>query len=453
MRKHVKKALKHDFKVAGKTIPTLLIVGLFLVGGGSAALLSSFGTVSGTANVDQAVVLNGGDEFSFNGAQTAGETVIDTRTLQNNANVSAEVDFATEYVTGDSVEDASGVSTRYVEYFDDAGHDFNEYTSSAPDHTVSSGESIQTAIKDAETNDVIVVEDGTYDPFTVDKDVTVVAANAPDTADNASITGEKTGIEVTADGATVKGFNVDPADQDGPNARGILVKAKDVRVDSNYVHSVVSNDRAIGVYVYGHGTNTVADNTEVINNKVETVNGAQRNEGITINEDSDGSADSVRVSGNTVTGIGGTNQGISAAIAVDGGYAQDFEISLNRINDVSHQPTEQIPYSLAVYVTGYTNEGYGDGAVVTDNSFEVSGTTADVGTFDNSNAGNLDANNNWFGTNGMHVASDVDASWADVNTTVEANSEDTFGIINEFAINLAPGDYTVKTDVVPAAQN
>jgi len=59
MKEHAKNALKHDTKVLGKTVPTMIIIGLFLVGGGSAALLSSFGKVSGDADVQQAVTIDG----------------------------------------------------------------------------------------------------------------------------------------------------------------------------------------------------------------------------------------------------------------------------------------------------------------------------------------------------------------------------------------------------------
>jgi len=100
MKEHAKKALKHDTKVLGKTVPTMLIIGLFLVGGGSAALLSSFGTVSGDAEVDQAVVLNDETAFNFDTAQTAGETVVDTRTLQSNADVPTEIGFSTSCAKG-----------------------------------------------------------------------------------------------------------------------------------------------------------------------------------------------------------------------------------------------------------------------------------------------------------------------------------------------------------------
>lgn len=92
MKEHAKKALKHDTKVLGKTVPTMLIIGLFLVGGGSAAILNSFGTISGDATVTQAITFDDGDEltYSFEDQDTvAGETTTEVRGISNNADVAA----------------------------------------------------------------------------------------------------------------------------------------------------------------------------------------------------------------------------------------------------------------------------------------------------------------------------------------------------------------------------
>ena len=103
MKEHAKKALKHDTKVLGKTVPTMLIIGLFLVGGGSAAILSSFGTVSGTADVGQALTV---DSTAIDGEENpsvdasyhsddiaAGSTVTSEHRVQSNVDaVSATVE-------------------------------------------------------------------------------------------------------------------------------------------------------------------------------------------------------------------------------------------------------------------------------------------------------------------------------------------------------------------------
>ncbi len=97
MKDKAKNALKHKVEVAGKTIPTMILVGLFLVGGGSAALLSTYGTVSGTADVDQAVYIEGASDNTltagYDGDLTAGSTTYQQFTVANDANVSADVKF------------------------------------------------------------------------------------------------------------------------------------------------------------------------------------------------------------------------------------------------------------------------------------------------------------------------------------------------------------------------
>jgi hypothetical protein len=101
MKEHAKKALKHDTKVLGKTVPTMLIIGLFLVGGGSAALLSTFGSVSGNADVTQAVYFADGDAdtvdtevtTAFDGSLVAGQTTTTDFTLVNNATREANVEL------------------------------------------------------------------------------------------------------------------------------------------------------------------------------------------------------------------------------------------------------------------------------------------------------------------------------------------------------------------------
>jgi hypothetical protein len=99
MKEHAKKALKHDFEVAGKTIPTLAVALLFLVGTGSAALLSTFGAVSGDTTVDQAVTLNSNNVESQSASWaisdvTAGDSVSgEAQTLNNNLDEAVTVDL------------------------------------------------------------------------------------------------------------------------------------------------------------------------------------------------------------------------------------------------------------------------------------------------------------------------------------------------------------------------
>lgn len=102
LKESLKTAATHELSVLGKTVPTLAVAALLLVGGGSAAVLSSFGTVSGTADVSQAINLGDTANFAFDdGDNDVGETSATTREVNNNADVPANYQFETSgAVTG-----------------------------------------------------------------------------------------------------------------------------------------------------------------------------------------------------------------------------------------------------------------------------------------------------------------------------------------------------------------
>jgi hypothetical protein len=609
----IKSYLTHEISVLGKTVPTLAIAAVVMIGGASAAVLSSFGTVSGTADVQQAITFEDeSPKFNFDTeTQTAGERFIETKTLQSNANVSTSVSLVSrqgqpnvkdldksqytstfsgttedfgpndadipydlnvihyadktvwesnvegalevsrpfhvvrlevdadqdgdtdieKVVSGpdtteisqpfisrerlpvgtdyefkftfentrndnprynlvpqsggleDTVSDGAsveGIDTRVVEYYEDAGHDFSSYQDLVPENpevTVSNGDSIDTAIGDAESGDTILVESGDYDPFVVDKsDLTVVAANAPTSDSSADITGSANGIEIAegASGATVRGFNVDPSE--GKEGRGILVKAGDATVDSNYVHGVDAGDRAIGIYVYGHnGDNHAYDvsGTVVSNNLVEEVEAtgptgdddAPKSSGITVTENSgsDNSADDVSITGNTVRAIGGSTSGTSAGVEVDGGNAQNFRVTYNQISGIV---TADASVPTGVYVTGYTddedNPSFGSNHKISFNNLLNTEETGglEVGVLNISaavaNSGKLNARNNYWGSDGSvtgrtpQLEAAVDSSFEDKFTSeISAGQEDRFAVINDFAINLKSKNYAVETRAEP----
>jgi hypothetical protein len=477
----IKSYLTHEISVLGKTVPTLAIAAIVMVGGASAAVLGSFGTVSGTADVDQAVELKDESGFSFANEQTAGETLIETRTLKSNANVTTQIGFKTtckvdlnndgsssnsiEGNEADFSEDCKGIDTEYVEYYDDAGHDFSNYEAGYADgddnviYVDGSGSDIQDAIDNRVdgSTEAVLVADGTYDPITVNEDVTVVAENQG----GATIKGGDIGISITANGATVRGFEVQAAaGNDGePNSRGIDVLASDVTVKSNYIHSVSDEERPIGIHLWGNGQDV--SNTKVINNRVEDVEATtltpnledsdrdiSKAKGIAVSGGDSANANNVEISHNTVKDVGNKNTALASAINIYAG-AENFDVNSNVVGSVDHKVATDSPYDLGVYVSGYSNGEYGPNAVVTENNFvSTDSDQLDVATFDS--AGTLNAPDNWFGTNGIQAASVVDASWKlKSDTTIEAGTTDEFGIVNEFAINLEQADYELTTDIVP----
>jgi hypothetical protein len=321
-----------------------------------------------------------------------------------------------------------------------------------------SASSIQDAFDDdvTDSTEAVLVADGTYDPFTVDKDVTVVAENQG----GAVVKNGEIGITVTADGATVKGFEVqaDKGLDGSDNSRGIDVLASDVTVKSNYIHSVSDEERPIGVHIFGNGQDV--SNTEVVNNRIEDVRATglaatlsqdrdiSKAKGIAVSGGDSANADNVEISHNTVEDIGNKNTALASAINIYGG-AKDFDVSSNVVGSVDHKVATDSPYDLGVYVSGYSGGNYGSDAVVTENNFvSTDSDQLDVVTFDSS--GTLDAPDNWFGTNGIQTGSVTEASWKmKSDTSIEAGATDEFGIINEFAINLREDDYKLTTDIVP----
>ncbi|MFT4892989.1 MAG: hypothetical protein ACI8Z7_000782 [Candidatus Nanohaloarchaea archaeon] len=140
MKEHAKKALKHDVEVLGKTVPTIAVVALFLIGSGSAAVLTEFGTVEGTATVDAAILMNGQADYdnseSLADTTSGGATASDAYTLTNRANESIPISLAADtQIYDSSSEDASvvesdpeGVNTSFVYYTLKTASDSSDYS-------------------------------------------------------------------------------------------------------------------------------------------------------------------------------------------------------------------------------------------------------------------------------------------------------------------------------------
>ena len=151
MKEKLKNTLKHEVELLGRSISVLAIASLLVVGGASAALLNSFGTVDGQANVEQAITVNSegetelgtfGAQFEGSNSVTAGDVVSGVNTdsttteasftITNNLENSYNPEFTTT-VDGDTTTDlqftwdtegTSGdevVRTTYANYFPEAG--------------------------------------------------------------------------------------------------------------------------------------------------------------------------------------------------------------------------------------------------------------------------------------------------------------------------------------------
>jgi hypothetical protein len=232
MKEHAKKVLKHDTKVLGKTVPTMLIIGLFLVGGGSAALLSSFGTVSGEADVDQAIELDSPANFALSSLDV-GET--EAQTVSFSHNTDQPVSFQWEVTeTKDGSSDTQAFDTRVYRDFSYGPHSLTTETQN--DESAESG-SIEASMsdsgrvvfdlnapsdseKDVDLNSGVVVVDTDEDgetEFQIKQDsnsetVYYVPHNYDKAGDGSKDTGEKTEVlemeEIEVEETSVGSFEV-----------------------------------------------------------------------------------------------------------------------------------------------------------------------------------------------------------------------------------------------------
>ncbi|MFW6449746.1 MAG: hypothetical protein ACOCZ6_01720, partial [Nanoarchaeota archaeon] len=97
----------------------LFVIGIMVLGGATATLLSVYVTVQSEANVEQSVTLEGGDttaEFSFSPVQ-AGNRVVDVYNLENTADVDAQAKWIDSYKFNNQAwsGEEDGIDTRYYE--------------------------------------------------------------------------------------------------------------------------------------------------------------------------------------------------------------------------------------------------------------------------------------------------------------------------------------------------
>lgn len=110
--------------IAGKQIPAIFIALLLCAGIGSAALLEYYGTITGTAEVKQSVILPGCDNnectYTIGDSPTiAGSTYVHTQVVKNRANQQVPIKFVTTVKKCNSdysscwADDGNEVTTRY----------------------------------------------------------------------------------------------------------------------------------------------------------------------------------------------------------------------------------------------------------------------------------------------------------------------------------------------------
>ena len=471
-------------KIFGMPI-ALLMIGVLVVGGASAVLLNVYLSIDeSSAEVEQSVQwINGGTgakTFSFDGeTHNGGDTVIEKVGLENFGGALAKDTIETKCDTGgqintedgNSYEESSnrdiswsnaniceGIRTRYVEYFDEAGADLSEYEGPEVEDcdVIVDGESgddveyanIQNAIGASSSGDMICVRNGDYnEDVNVNKGVALTTLNGPD---GVTLDG---GFDVSADGASIEGFEVTGGMvNSGRHRTGILVTASEVSIANNRVKDIeqAPSKTAHGIQVWAQ--DPAITDVKVTNNLVDGVdNGDQWGAyGIMLQGDI-----GVEASHNTVKNIRGVwIAGISTS------PTDDYTPTKVVVTDNIIKENEGTVYEpVAFYLDGDKSNDRDasndvDARVVTLKRNNFEGTHWDVGNRDEFHT--LDATDNWFGTNGMQILGsdqlydgDVDADWMYDDLEIDPNTEDTFGVITDFAVNIAPETYTLSADIVP----
>lgn len=323
-------------------------------------------------------------------------------------------------------------------------------TASASSHcdtTVADGDSIQAAVDAASAGDTVCVEAGTYDESVdVDKSVTLEGPNAgvhgaSDARGPEAIV--KQGVEISADGVTLDGLQVENTGQDGIAVRsgvsdGIVKNTRVTNVDGeshsfggagnginiqppqgstvegftirdNEISSVGAPSpdpraKGVDVRVSWQQTNIEITNVEIRGNVItgiETDQGDGRAIGIHADINGPSSAiDGLTVAENEITGLNGEDA-TGVFITETPGWMSsprigptNFEVVRNGIDDLNPQGGN----AHALFVGGY--EELGSGHEVTLNNFRdgaVERWDQQQNGFDPGAADTLDAESNYWG--------------------------------------------------------
>jgi predicted ribosomally synthesized peptide with SipW-like signal peptide len=275
-----------------------------------------------------------------------------------------------------------------------AGADFSDYaTPTNCDVNVTPG-TFASSVTSATAGQVICIGAGAYNPgdLTVSADnVTIVALNAPDTANKATVDGT---FNVTGDGVTIKGLAIEPGTV-ASQGSAININANDVTIDSNIISNVdgLANGGSVkGIYVGHTGTLGTRSDVTVTNNLISGVDalttdsalGGRGAYGILVNFGGDTTG--LTVSGNTITDL----EGLWAhAIGLEGD-TPNASVTLNDISGIIDHKSPTDTDSVGVMVEN--NNGVAS-IVINSNNFApdvLLGIRNEEGT-------TVNGQNNWWG--------------------------------------------------------
>jgi len=453
-----KKLTHKKVNIFGKKVPVLVIASIIVFGFVTAALIPYFGIITGSVTASQGLLVDNFtythgpiiDSYSdFTSLQSA--TYVKPHELENEADIQAQGNLVSTCTSTDSCAD---VDYRAVEYFDNAGADFSSYPdpTSSCTSTVSSG-TIQSAIGSATVGDVICVPSGTYtEEVLLNKNVTLVAVNSPESANKAEIKGS---VVISADGATLKGFAIT---SNNINVDLVNVGASGVTVDSNVIKNMAGTGSSINAVRVASYTLTVNSNILVNNNLIQDITNTNKGaNGIMVQ----GNVDGVTLTHNTIKDISSTN-------TTTWDYAmgiQDTTSGSTAVIGISPKNLV-IQYNDLENIQSVTEPGRGFGVDEQDlnlNPADASQVTLDHNNFLNiendltnkDESSTLLATDNYFdelktNVNGAskHEVGDINADWMTKTTfDIAPHKWDQFATLASFPKMLLPDTYTLNTTV------
>lgn len=479
MKEHAKKALKHDFSVAGKTVPTLAIVALFLVGGGSAAILSSFGTISGEATVDQAIEIDSSgqaslDYFGGDGVDVvAGETKVSgpytvtnnmdsafepavttdlsretgddsftvVQTVDNTGSDNFDVDWTysqnVDSFDGVSSDDQVGIQTTYVNAFHNAGESGYE----APDF---SSENVLEVSEASDLDDVVTVNSGiaeldtggSYDAVEFTSDINL-----------ADLSGSPEALSIEESGLTIYGEAGDETltSSTSGSTNGIYIEAENVKVTGlTFDYSTDESNawnNAIATY-YG----------DAVISHVSVEGDAETDVGIMVTEQAiDGDSDS---EGASIENVYVTDAEIGVLVSDYDSTRHGIQQTDGSVSVESSDFTADLGYGVVVSAHDGQGGKHPMGTTVSSNKFDVSKEAVfvpDDETFKGTgvsavDSGEVDATGNFFYE--VPDVSNVDTSYEELsNFEVGAESTEAFGVVNEFSPYLTTDSFELETTI------
>ena len=414
MKDKMKNTLEQEVELLGRSVSVLLIAGLLVVGGASAALLNQFATIDGEADVDQAVEFVDGDiDEVFEDDVYAGATVVsEERTLQSNTEAEATVEFVTTLSNEDKdldtvdfdvsdFEQASAditwaedgdyaFTTQVVNTFPEAGADYE----GAP-----SGDVPDVTIDDSEDEEVTLSE---YDGDEVEDGHTVVVESDLESlkvdVENVEVHSDEETVEhirIEADDVEVAGFAVKTDGEEEGNGITLSDPLDDVMIRDNKLE-----DLKRGVIVTG----AKAEENYPVDAEIKNNDFIDNHVGV-----SQASSDDLEISDNVFEG-----HDVEAIGSVPDWGSPTVEH--NRFSDNAA--------SVQVYV---------DGTLTADNNFFAEGFNTAVDD---------DADD----------SAEVKASYSTHESQVtftEEGEEVGVAVVYDFPLTLTPDVYDITTDVQP----